>query len=76
MAARPPRWRRRLAVLALLSLLAATAVLLYGLALGERLGIRQIDGLRLSRHGLQLDSVQILNPLQAAPDALFAAGKA
>jgi len=27
-------------------------------------------------HGLQLDSVQILNPLQAAPDAVFAAGKA
>ncbi len=26
-------------------------------------------------HGLQLDSVQILNPLQAAPEALFGAGK-
>ncbi|MBP9955595.1 MAG: hypothetical protein KBF00_00460, partial [Pseudomonas sp.] len=59
MAARPPRWRRRLAVLALLSLLAAAAVLLYGLALGERLGIRQLDGLRLSRHGLQLDSLRL-----------------
>lgn len=59
MAARPPRWRRRLAVLALLSLLAAAAALLYGLALGERLGVRQLDGLRLSRHGLQLDSLRL-----------------